>query len=421
MKNDRRLAILGGAPVISSALQPYKSVDEAERDALIRVFERGSLSGFYGSWCPEFFGGVEVKEFEVDWAKKFNVAHAISVNSNTSGLYASLGAIGISPGDEVIVPPTTMSATVMAPLIYGAIPVFVDIEPDTFCLDIEAVESQISNKTKAVIAVNLFGHPARLHELSRLCKSHGIKLIEDNAQAPLANENGIYTGTIGDIGVFSLNYHKHIHTGEGGMCVTDDPNLAFRLQAIRNHAENVIEHTEVSPVNMVGFNYRMTEMSAAIGRTQLAKIEKEVSKRQKIAETLTEGTSDLLGVIPPVVRKKCRHVYYVWALRVNENELGISRENFSKALTAEGFPHSLGYVRPLYLLPAFQKRVAIGRDGWPFSLTSRSYEKGLCQVAERIYEKDLLCFEPCAYDVDEKTANLFVEAIRKVYFNRHLI
>src|SRR5262249_5209652 len=157
-----------------------------------------------------------------------------SINSATSGLMAAMGAAGISPGDEVIMPPFTMSATAMAPLTYGGIPVFVDIEPDTFCLDLDAVRAAIGARTRAVLAVNLFGHPARLHELRALCDEHGLKLIEDNAQAMLAEEHGRYAGTIGHIGVFSLNYHKHIHSGEGGICTTDDERLARRLQQIRN-------------------------------------------------------------------------------------------------------------------------------------------------------------------------------------------
>lgn len=416
------LAINGGNPVIDSPLPLDTSIGESEFNAVRRVFERGSLSGFYGSWGEEFLGGVEVKSFERAWAAQFNVPYAISVNSNTSGLYAAMGAIGLSPGDEVIVPPTTMSASVMAPLIYGGIPVFVDIEPETFCLNIDAVAAAITSRTKAIIAVNLFGHPARLHELASLARSKGIYLIEDNAQGPLAMEYGRFAGTIGDIGVFSLNYHKHIHTGEGGMCVTSNAELALRLQAIRNHAENIVEPAPISdPVNMIGFNYRMTEMSAAVGLSQLTNIEMHVGRRQHLAETLSKGLTDLEGVSVPIVRPDCRHVYYVWSIRLNSEILGVSREKFSRALAAEGFPHFVGYVRPLYLLPSFQRRIAIGRDGWPFTMTDRKYQKGMCPVAEKMYEHELLCFETCAYSVNSDNAQRLIDAFRKVYDNRHQI
>jgi perosamine synthetase len=310
----------------------------------------------------------------------------------------------------------------MAPLVYGGIPVFVDIEPQTFCLDVAAVRAAITPRTKAIIAVNLFGHPAALAELAQLASSRGLALIEDNAQGPLAAEGGRYAGTVGDIGVFSLNYHKHIHTGEGGMCVTRDPQLALRLQAIRNHAENIVAPAPIrDPVNMIGYNYRMTEMSAAVGLAQLAKIEQEVGRRQRLAERLSSGLRDLEGFTVPVVRSGCRHVYYVWAARFDAARLGVTRAEFSAALTAEGFPHFVGYVQPLYLLPAFQQRIAFGRDGWPFTLSERRYLKGLCPTAERMYEHELLCYETCAYRVDDATADRLVAAVRKVYERRHEI
>jgi dTDP-4-amino-4,6-dideoxygalactose transaminase len=396
-------------------LKPFSSIGRQERRAVKRVLKRKSLSGFYGSWGPEFLGGEEVICFEQEWAARFEVPYAISVNSAASGLFAAMGAAGISPGDEVIVPPTTMSATAMAPLLYGGIPVFVDIEPTTFCLDVEKVIQAITPKTKAVLAVNLFGHPAELSRLKKETETRRIFLIEDNAQAPLATENGKYTGTVGDIGIFSLNYHKHIHTGEGGICVTRNPELALRLQAIRNHAENIVEPAPIRNLtNMIGFNYRMTELSAAVGRAQLKKINELVAVRQRLAESLSEELADLEGVKVPHVRPGCRHVYYVWAARLEKN-LGVSREKFSEALHQAGFPHFKGYVKPLYFLPAFQKRIAVGRDGWPFTLTSRKYEKGLCPIAEKLYFEELICFEPCAYQVNSQELKALIKAFRSVY------
>jgi dTDP-4-amino-4,6-dideoxygalactose transaminase len=415
-----KLALLGGSPVLGRRLKPYNSVGQAEFAAVSKVFESGCLSGFYGSWGEEFLGGPLVRAFEEAWAARFQVRHAVSVNSATSGLFAAMGAIGLSPGDEVIVPPYTMSATAMAPLIYGGIPVFVDIEPDTFCLDPEQVRRAITPRTKAILAVNLFGHPARLTELKAIAEAHGLMLVEDNAQAPLARENGSYAGTVGDIGVFSLNYHKHIHTGEGGVCVTQDPDLALRLQLIRNHAENIAEPLEIQDLcNLVGFNYRLTEMSAAVGLAQLDQIEAHVGRRRILAERLTQGLQDLEGLTPPRVRPGCRHVYYVWAMKFEADKVGLSREQFSLALKAEGFPHFLGYVRPLYLLPLFQKRRAFGRGGYPFNLSQVKYEKGLCPVTERMHEQELLCFEVCQHDVSEAEVDLLLEAVHKVYRNRH--
>ena len=205
------------------------------------------------------------------------------------------------------------------------------IDDEYFSINLESVKSKISPRTKAIIAVNLFGHPARLKELRLIAKKNDLYLIEDNAQAPLGEEYGELAGTIGDIGVFSLNYHKHIHSGEGGICVTNDKNLATRLQMIRNHAEAVVGPSGTNNiVNMVGFNYRMTEMSAAVANVQLKDINKHVVKRIKIAETLSESLNELEGIYVPKVRKGCKHVYYVWSAKYDEKIVGVSREVFVK-------------------------------------------------------------------------------------------
>lgn len=411
------LALFGGPKAVTRTFAPYPSVGPAEAAAVAKVFESGILSGYYGSWGPEFLGGPLVKKFEAAWSERFRIAHTVSVNSATSGLIAAMGAVGVTPGSEVIVPPYTMSATAVAPLFYGGIPVFVDIEPDTFSLDLEGVKKAITPKTKAIIAVNLFGHPARLAELRKLADDNGIFLIEDNAQSILAKENDRYAGTIGHISVFSLNYHKHVHTGEGGMCTTDDEKLALRLQMIRNHGENIVEAVGIDdPTNLVGQNYRMTEMSAAVGLEQLVRLDEHVERRARIARALNEATAGLEGLTPGVPRSGCTHAYYLWTARVDEAKLGVSREVFSKALAAEGFDHFNGYVRPLYLLPVFQKRVAFGK--YPFDLTERTYEKGMCPVTERMHYRELLCYETCAYDVDVSGAEMLGAAIRKVHANR---
>lgn len=414
-----KLALLGGTPVIDQPFKPYVSLGTDEEKAVVDVIRSGCLSGFFGSWRDGFLGGPKVQEFERAWADRFSVGHVISVNSNTSGLYAAIGAAGIGPGDEVIVPPTTMSATAMAPLVYGGIPVFADIDEQTFCLSLDAVREALTEKTKAIIAVNLFGQAAPMADLRKLADEKGIILIEDNAQGPLATENGKYCGTIGHIGVFSLNYHKHIHTGEGGMCCTDDDGLAQRLQMIRNHAEAVAEESGIEDLsNMIGFNYRMTELSAAVGLVQLRDIETHVERRQILAESLSAAVSSMDGITPPFVRPDCRHVYYDWIGRYDASIVGPSRSTFVQALRAEGFPCFEGYVKPLYLLPLFKQRKAMGRDGFPFSLSERSYGKGLCPTAERMHENEIIGFETCAYELNDSDIHNLKTILTKVYSNR---
>lgn len=414
-----KLAILGGEPAFNGTLQPYNSIGAEEAEAVARVMQSGCLSGYYGSWSPEFFGGPVVQAFETAWKKRFACKHAVAVNSNASGLVAAMGAIGISPGDEVIVPPLTMSATAMAPLAYGGIPVFADLDTVTCCLDPKEVRKNITEKTKAILVVNMFGHIAHLQELRDIADEHGLFLIEDNAQAPLGTEYGRYTGTIGHIGVFSLNYHKHFHTGEGGVCTSNDDDLAMRLRLIRNHGENCTEGAGVTNlVNLVGFNLRMTELCAAVGLEQLKKADALVGEREHIAHRLNEGLAGLEGIAPPVQRAGTRPVYYMYQLRFDPDAVGVSREVFAEALAAEGFPTFLGYVKPLYLLPMFQQRIAIGRDGWPFTLTKRSYHKGLCPVAERLHEIELMGFDCCCVKVTNADLDGLIAAFRKVHANR---
>lgn len=412
----KELALLGGIPIIQKELKPYQSIGKAEKKAVFEVLESGSLSGFYGSWDENFLGGTKVRAFEKEWCKLFKVKHAVSVNSNTSGLYAAMGAVGVSPGDEVVVSPYTMSATAAAPLGYGAIPVFADIEEETFCLNPDDVKAKITNKTRAVLVTNIFGHPAQLQELRRLCDDRGIYLIEDAAQCPMAMEGDYYCGTVGHIGVFSLNYHKHIHTGEGGVCVTNDDDLAQRLQMIRNHAEAVVEAAGVKDMtNMFGNNFRLTELSAAVGLAQLEAIEKHIEKRVRLAKALSEACDGLQGLTPPKVRNGCSHVYYVWSAKWDSSQTGITRHTFSQALAAEGFPHFQAYLRPLYLLPLFQKRIAMGRDGFPFNQSDVTYERGMCPVVERMHYEEVLGFEPCAYDVNDEDIQALQDAVIKTY------
>ena len=417
MKN--KLAILGGKPTLTT-LNTYKSISKLEIKEVNKVLKSGKISCFYGSWEEGFLGGEKIQELEALWSKKFEVKYSVSVNSNTSGLYAAIGAIGISPGDEILVPSTSMSATAMAPLIYGAIPIFVDIDKDTFCMNIDDVKKKITKKTKAILTVNLFGHPAKLKELKNLTKKKNLFLIEDNAQGPLATEDGRYAGTIGDIGIFSLNYHKHIHSGEGGICVTNDKNLAERMQMIRNHAEAVVGPSNTKDLtNMVGFNFRMTEISAAIAIQQLKHIDQHVNRRVDLAENLSTNLNNLPGIEVPKVRKNCKHVYYVWAIKYDKNKLGISRKRFVNALNHQGFPCSEAYLSPLYNLPVFKNKIAFGRKGYPFNLSKKKLYKDRCDVAEDLHKEKFICFEPCAYEINEKKCKLLVEAFKKVYDNIH--
>lgn len=417
-----QLAINGGKPLRDRPFSPWKTITDRDIEAANRVLTSGVLSEFIGAWDKNFYGGVEVQAFEAEWSATFNIKHSISMNSATSCLYAAIGALELGPGDEVIVTPTSMSASATAPLIYGAIPVFADVDPNLCTLSPASVEAKITERTRAILVVNIFGHPAHMDELLAIAKKHNLYIIEDNAQAPMARYKEKFAGTIGDIGIFSLNCHKHVQTGEGGVCVTNNDRLAERLQLIRNHAEAVVGAKEESNiVNLVGWNYRITELQAAIGRTQLEQLPNIAEDKSFLANYLSSKISDLTGINPTKNLPDCQHTYYIYPLHIDSKSLGISREQFVHALQAEGIPIAPKYVKPLYLAPLFQQKIAFGKYGYPFSdprNSPPSYSIGICPTAEKLYN-ETLCYIPwCSYDFSKSDVDDIANAITKVWDNR---
>lgn len=344
--SKEKLALFGGVKTINKPFKRYNSIGEEEVGAAKSIVESGVLSQFLGCWDPDFYGGSKVQEFERQCEDYFNVKHAITVNSWTSGLIAAIGAIGIEPGDEVIVTPWTMCASATAILHWNAIPVFADIEPNTFNIDPASVEANITPYTKAIMAVDIFGHSADIDALMVIAEKYNLKVITDTAQAPGALYKGKYAGTLSHVGGYSLNYHKHIHTGEGGVLVTDDDVIAEKLQLIRNHAEAVVGGKGVSNLsNMVGYNFRLGEIECAIGIEQLKKLKGYVASRQHAAERLTQGLSGLVGLRTPIVKPNCTHAYYIYPLVLDIEQLEVPRARVIEALQAEGVMGlAAGYV-----------------------------------------------------------------------------
>ena len=414
------LAINGGTPVISYEFAPYITIGKEEIDAVTMVMRSGSLSRFHGSWSPDFYGGPMVQRFEKKWAEFFGVKYAISVNSWTSGLTAAIGAIGIEPGDEVIVSPWTMAASATSILHWNAIPVFADISREDFCLDLSSTEQAITPFTKAIMVVDIFGQSADIDGFRALAKKHNLRLITDTAQAPGAVYKDQLAGTLSDIGGFSLNYHKHIHTGEGGMVVTNDIDLAERARLIRNHAEAVVgDKCESNLVNMVGYNFRMGEIEAAIGIEQLKKLPALLESRQQIGNSLGAKLSEIPGLIVPKVMPGRNSVFYVLPLILELEKLTVGRKEIHAALIAEGVTGiSQGYTN-LHLLPMFQKKIAYGSKGFPWvpGIVNRDidYSLGICPVAEELHASSFMGFEVCKFNLSEFEVDLIAEAFRKVF------
>ncbi|MFK7941509.1 MAG: DegT/DnrJ/EryC1/StrS family aminotransferase [Paracoccaceae bacterium] len=428
LKTNNELAIKGGPKVREALFPAYVTVGQDEKTKVNEVIDSGILSNYLGAYHENFMGGPYVRECEAAWAERFGAGHAIAVNSNTSGLVAALGAIGVGPGDEVIVTPYSMSASAVAPLFWGATPVFADVEPDMFCLDAASVERAITPATKAILVVDLFGLPYDVAGIGALAKQHGLKIIEDCAQAPGATWNGRSAGLLGDIGIFSLNYHKHIHSGEGGILLTHDDDLAQRLALIRNHAESVVGPMGITDLtNMIGHNFRMTEIEAAIATVQLGKLDGLLAERLDRVAYFEQAMAGFEALTMPKLRDGATHAYYVHACLWN-TDLGVDRNAFVDAVKAElpcfelrekeGVKLGAGYVRPIYLLPAFQHRIGIGSGGGPLAEAQQDFAQGLCPVVEDLHFNRLVSHEFILPSMERSDIDDVVRAFEKVWDQR---
>jgi perosamine synthetase len=387
-----KLAVNGGKPVRTKKWKDNLTFGKEEQKAASDAVAAGYLSMFEGSFTPDppmsFRGGPLVQELETRWETLYGVKHAVSMNSATSCLYAAVGALKLGYGDEVIVSPSSMSASSVVPLLYGAIPIFADIERETGALDPASIEKLITPRTKAVIVVHQYGIPADMDRIMALAKKHKFKVIEDCAQSHAAKYKGRYVGTIGDIGVFSLNVNKAIHSGEGGVCTVNDDDLNYRLQLIRNHAEAVVGPAGVADItNLIGFNYRLTEVCAAVAIKQLDRLEHINKTRIGYVQFLNEklGKLDFLETMPG--RKDCVSTFYTWPIIYKDDVGGRSVEDFRKALNAEGMYFLAGY-KPLYLQPIYQTKTLF-KHGYPWAAKENApiktnYAPGSCPVAERM-------------------------------------
>lgn len=395
------LAINGGAPVRIKGWEDNNTISDIEIRSVVEVLKTGRLSGFEGSFDPapgfSFYGGKYVQQLENDFCNRYGLAYGVSFNSASSAIFASIAALGLGYGDEVIVSPATMSACAPYPLFFGAIPIFADVDAATGCIDPKSFRSHISKRTKAIILVHQFGIPADMLEICKIAKENNIAIIEDCAQSYDAKIDDRYVGTFSDISIFSLNINKTIHSGEGGVCLTNNERLKERLCLVRNHGENVISHIlpdKSELINMLGLNLRMTEIQAVIGVEQLKKLTELTNKRLQLASYLKEKLRRFSFLTILDSSKNCHNVFYQFVIQV---DLGPKLKNIQQVvdiLLAEGIFVIRGQ-RPLYYQPIYQEK-CLFKHNYPFNAPENqeiltNYEENSCPVAEKLYQSTIIC------------------------------
>ncbi|MGK5091864.1 DegT/DnrJ/EryC1/StrS family aminotransferase [Deltaproteobacteria bacterium TL4] len=437
----KKLALFGGDPVRKAPFKNSVNVDKEEILSVLDCFRNNEFSRYAGGPGSDvkqlltmksveaetfptnywnFLGGPKVKTFEARCSQYFGSAYAIAVNSATSGITTALAACDIGPGDEVIVTCMSFTATGTAIIPCGAIPVFVDVDPYSLCIDPQKIEEKITSKTKAILLVHLLGTSAEMDEICAIARKHQLRVLEDCAQAPGTLYKGKKVGSIGDAGIFSLQETKNFMSGEGGVIITNDVQLAKKCRLIRNHGETIINENDsvAEMVNVVGFNFRMTEMTAALASVQLGKLD-------KLNEIRTQNTNYLLHQLqglewiefyqPPSYIKFVPHLL---GWQYNAKKAGVPRAVIVAALRAEGMPVGTGYLRLLYENPLFLKKIAFGDKGYPFSLCENpqhlDYKKGLCPVGEQLIKEKCLWFYHIHAPNTLEDMKEVVEAFKKV-------
>ncbi|OYT48352.1 MAG: aminotransferase DegT [Desulfurococcales archaeon ex4484_42] len=317
--------------------QPF--IEDDEIRAVIEVLKSGYLTS-----------GKYTEEFEREFARYLNVRHVVTVSNGTIALYLAYKVLGIGPGDEVLVPDFTFIATASMAVVNGAKPVFVDIDPETYTMDPHDLERKITERSKVIVPVHLFGHPAPMDEIIKIARERGIYVIEDCAQAHGAEYRGIRVGSIGDLGVFSFYATKNLTMGEGGAIATSSDEIAEQVRLLRNHGQSRKYHHI-----MIGWNFRITELQAALGLQQLRKLDRMNKRRREIAKLYLEELSNVEGIRLPVERPWAKHVYHQFTIWVKKEVL---RDKLREYLARNGVQTSIHYPEPLHIQPAFKGLVS---------------------------------------------------------------
>jgi len=392
LDDKNTLAVEGGSPVRNTLL-PYghQCIDEDDIKAVVDVLR--------SDWLTT---GPKVAEFEKRFAEMVGAKYAVAVNSGTAALHAAAFAAGIGPGNEVITTSMTFAASANCVLYCGGHPVFADVEADTLLLDPSCVESKVSPKTKAIIAVDYAGQPCDYDALKKITDRHGLILIADACHALGATYKNRKVGTLADMTVFSFHPVKHITTGEGGMVVTDNPDFAVKLRAFRNHGittdhrQREAEGSWFYEMAELGYNYRLPDINCALGLSQLKKLDKFVARRRQIAALYDSAFADIPALFPLARRDDRKSSYHLYVVGLNLSKLNASRQQVFGALRAENIGVNVHYI-PVYWHPYYNKL---------------GYGKGLCPVAEKAYEEIVTL--PLFPAMSDRDAEDVIRAVKKV-------
>jgi len=380
-----------------------------------KVLESDMKSATGGSWN---------KRLETMFAEKFGVEYAVAHNSGTSALHSCLAAAGIGPGDEVVSPALTVIMNTFATLYQNAVPVYADIDPETFNIDPEDLERKITPKTKAIFTVSLYGLTPDMGRIMQIAQKYNLIVIEDNAQCFLGYFKGRLAGSIGHMSIFSFENSKHISVGEGGIVITNDENLAQRIRKFAGIGyknlmaeegrvklnEEIFQDPDYKRHDTLGFNYRMPEICAAIATGQLENLDEIVEKRQKVAEYYQQAIGDCDWLIPQKVPEGYVHSYWAYTVKYeDQNTIGVSWKEFYhtfKEMGGDGFyaAWSIPYLEPVIADGNLQAK------GSPYAGPQFNYQQGLCPAAEAIQPK-LMQFKTSYRDL--KLAETKAHALRK--------
>ncbi|TLX79081.1 MAG: DegT/DnrJ/EryC1/StrS family aminotransferase [Thaumarchaeota archaeon] len=411
-----RLAIHGGPKIRSKPFPKHPIIGEDEKKQVMEVLDSGNISTFIASPGENFLGGKKIKEFEEKFSKKIGTKYGIAFNSASSALHAAIVAVGVQPGEEVIVPPYTFTSTATSSLMHNAIPVFCDVKKDIYCLDPVKLKDVLSPLSKAVVPVHLFGHACDMDDIMSFARKNNLRVIEDCAQSPGGEYKNKPLGTIGDCGIFSFQESKNMMTGEGGMLLTNDEEIANIARMVRNHGEMILESSKKRTYKseFLGWGYRMTELEAALGVSQVSKLDYFNEQRIKLASYLANEINKIHG-LHHTKYDFVKHVYYQFGFSYDEGKIGISRNVFCDALRAEGIPCSDGYVKPLYLNPLYLEKRAFAYKHYHGNV---KYEKGICPVAESLYENEVILIPVCRPPATIGDMSDIVNAIHKIIENK---